>query len=238
MPNQVKKYGSIDVSGLKNFESMLGRSFPEDYRLFLMETNGGEFEPCYFNIDSNGKDFDRVTQFYGFHKGLEYYRLNVCYKNYLNRIPKELVSIGSDPFGNQICISCFGGEQGSIWFWDHEVDEGKKLLSCVRLADNFNEFFGGLYKYDDYSEDSIDELLECYDMKKIEYFISSNYEIDSVDEYGRSFLERASIKNRYDIVELLFNRGASLRNSLKLAQKNLEYFPEYIKTVNLIKKLQ
>jgi len=65
-------------------------------------------------------------------------------KIYLSRIPRESITIATDPGGNQICYIVSGDNAGKIYFWDHEeeVKEGEKpgFENMTLIAESFEEF--------------------------------------------------------------------------------------------------
>ena len=73
-------------------------------------------------------------------------------KTFTDRMPKRLVPIASDSFGNQICIAVSGDDRGSIFFWDHEkeADEGEgespeTIGNVTLIADSFSAFLDLLH---------------------------------------------------------------------------------------------
>ncbi len=73
----------------------------------------------------------------------------VCYET---RIPRDLLWIMDDPFGNAICLGLRGECRGKIYFWDHkhepavgkwdgEVDTAENV---TLIAASFTDFVNGL----------------------------------------------------------------------------------------------
>ena len=82
-------------------------------------------------------------------------------------MPKYFLSIGSDIFGNQICISLNDEEYGYIYWWDHEnewydfyyfEETGKEMPEEVKyqnlhlIAHSFTEFLKNLQVIDEDDE--------------------------------------------------------------------------------------
>ncbi|WP_081743142.1 SMI1/KNR4 family protein [Acetivibrio clariflavus] len=42
-------------------------------------------------------------------------------------LPKDVIPIARDPFGNLICISVSEDSYGKVLFWDHEKDDDEWL---------------------------------------------------------------------------------------------------------------
>ncbi|MBZ0284878.1 MAG: SMI1/KNR4 family protein [Anaerolineae bacterium] len=109
------------------FETQLNIQLPPDYRLFLLEHNGGKPKSQTFFISAEqGEDILR----------------------YFLGIPQNFLPIGVDTFGNLICLSIAGDDYDKVYFWDHdwEVTEGTPDYSNVYLlADSFDSFLNKLY---------------------------------------------------------------------------------------------
>src|SRR5260370_1154023 len=71
-----------------------------------------------------------------------YFSVEWCYENYQRyelRIPKDLIWIGEDPFGNAMCLGISGAHRGKVFFWDHENEADPELWDgCVETADNID----------------------------------------------------------------------------------------------------
>lgn len=72
------------------------------------------------------------------------------------RIPKELLWIVDDPFGNAICLGLSGMQRGRMYFWSHECepddehwDGGAETAGNVYLlAGSFAECVAGLRRHE------------------------------------------------------------------------------------------
>lgn len=123
----------IDVS---HFEMGLAVRLPDDYRAFLIKHNGGYPDPDGFR----GGD-DVLNFFYGLwqkHGDLNYEELS-----HRNFIPKEMIPIACDPFGNAVLLEVRGPHRGRVWFWDHER-WGDPAGAVSLLAGSFTEFVDSL----------------------------------------------------------------------------------------------
>ena len=110
-------FGLPGETRLSEFEAKLGHPLPGDYRAFLLEHNGGTPQPAAFAL---GCDVSEVHLLYGLHDGPEYAQLEWALRTYAGRVPPDLLPIGSDPGGNELCVCLAGGRRGRIYFWDHE----------------------------------------------------------------------------------------------------------------------
>lgn len=142
------KYGNATGRELDIFEAFVDGNFPKEYKDFLLEHNGGYPVPNYFNIPSI-KDSSIVDCLYHLHSRDSTNCLTRKYKVFRDRMPPEIIPIGSDPGGNQICMAITGKHYGTIYFWDHEceADEEKPSYSNVHIvASRFSEFLSSLEK--------------------------------------------------------------------------------------------
>jgi hypothetical protein len=72
-------------------------------------------------------------------------------------IPRSLIWIMDDPFGNAICLGLTGIERNRVFFWDHESmpdpgewdGEAVTALNVEMLAESFTDFVEGLEESDD-----------------------------------------------------------------------------------------
>lgn len=155
MPTVIResnKYGPATESDVRKFESLIEARLPEDYRAFLLEHNGGETDPNIFFI-SEEQGSDILDRLLALIKEPEHSSLYWSYDCYLGRMPSNIIPIGDDPGGNNVCISVSGADYGSIYFWDHdgepEEDEQPYYENLYLMAASFSEFLNNLYESSD-----------------------------------------------------------------------------------------
>ena len=134
---------------LLNFEKEIETALPFEYRQFLIQTGGETPKKNSFSIGSGGEVWETDVSFFGLQTGAYcLYSVPDNFKEYVGRIPRHLVPIGSDPGGNLICISVAEGTHGQIFFADHDyftyddqepAEDGAQFLSL-----SFQDFFGSL----------------------------------------------------------------------------------------------
>jgi hypothetical protein len=225
-------YGSLDENTLDKFELGLGARLPEAYRQYLLNYNGGMWEPKCFVI-SKAEGESSVHSVYGLHSGPEYCQLNSMREIFSDRIPRDVLAIASDAFGNQICLGISGKRRDVVYFWNHEI-VGEKGLS--RIADSFENFIDSLFKNE--SHDFLEKILVDNDIETLKRLLDTHaIGLEDTNEFNKTLLERAAIEARPDVIKLLFERGAKLKNALAYAEKNAKYFEEHIPVVELIKQL-
>jgi cell wall assembly regulator SMI1 len=235
------KYGEINRVLLERFEKEIGAKLPEQYREFLICHNGGKPVPSNFLI-SKRKGEDSIEQFYGLNNGPTYQRLNENYELSIDRLPSYVIPIGSDDFGNNICIGIKGKNKGKVYFSNYYIQGGilkKILFGRVKLiSESFNEFLNSLYEWIDPEETEIERIFRTNDIDGLKSLLASGFDIETLDENDRTPIERAAVSAKNDIIKFLYEAGANLRSSLEIAQKNAEFFEKHKSTVELIKQLK
>ncbi len=227
-PNQ---YGGLSETYLNSFELKINAILPNQYRTFLLNFNGGCPSPCSFDI--TGNDGSTLHSVYGLHAGPDYCQLLKMYEIFKKRIPKAFLAIADDPFGNQICIGLKGKYFGKVYFWDHEQESlffKNKGISFI--ANSLDQFLEGLYEYVDPDETEVKKAVRLGDRSYVFQMITNGYDIELLDENGRTIIECCAIHRKNDLIRFLFDQGASLRSSLELAEKNAKYFEEHKKQLN------
>jgi cell wall assembly regulator SMI1 len=141
-----KPLSEKSISGL---EKTIGYRLPEGYRKLLVSHNGGNAQgenAFRYKYERGPYTESRINHFFSLTK--EYGSLDKMYLRMTRdgRIPKSLLPIANDPFGNLICISLAGKDRGAVFFWDHENEpNGKNEFRNIHLiADSFEEFIDGL----------------------------------------------------------------------------------------------
>lgn len=163
----------LSENDIRSFETEIGAWLPEDYRLFLAASNGGgpKKDYCFKGPTPDGEMVCvEVACFGGLsdEDALSLRSHRVCYHN---RIPNELVWIGSDWFGNAICLGILDDARGKVYFWDHEAEmthkdelimihKGRRIVgdwdgsvaeagNVDLLADSFSDFIASYSAWDD-----------------------------------------------------------------------------------------
>lgn len=205
-------HGRLKDAVLAAFEDVLGFVLPEDYRRFLLKHNGGRPVPSNFSI--GGYDVSSVESFYGLHDGPDYARLDVAYNDLANRLPDGVAPVASDSFGNQVCVACRPWQYGRILFWDHETED------VTELAEDFDAFLDSLFEWVDPNELPMWKIARTNDVGALRTIASSPSEIEVRDKYDRTMLENAAIWGRTEMVRILLEAGAELRDARRYAREN------------------
>lgn len=142
-----KKLTKDDLSELENKLNILLSS---DYRIFMLQNNGGTPDKM---IGLSFIEIDPVTR-KAFNQGTDvqyFYNLDELYDAYENLLPEELIpkkyiSFACDSGGNEILLCCDESENnGKIYFSNHELYEPiTGLWVRTEIANSFNEFISSL----------------------------------------------------------------------------------------------
>ena len=138
----------INENDLNEQEKYFKCKFPEDYKKFLLEYNGGIPERDIVSFTEK----DEITENYiELILGIcnEYaYSLKRKNNMFHNRIPSNTIIIASDPGGNLFLMSIRGDDYGTIYFWDHEeeVCEGQEpdYSNLIFVAKSFTDLLNNL----------------------------------------------------------------------------------------------
>ena len=123
---------------------------PDDYRRFLLRSNGGSLRGHY--CFENGAAFVWVNSVGGLQGAHSLRAARACYQGHSVRIPRALLWIMDDLGGNAVCLGLTGKHRGRVYFWDHDEEpdpdqwdgEVETAGNIRLLADSFTEFVAGL----------------------------------------------------------------------------------------------
>lgn len=126
----ISKFASDNVDvRLKEYEKIIGKRLPNQYRQFILKYNGGETPNTSYKINGVSSDL-RVL--YGL--GNEKYPLDLI--RTIGNENQEYLAIGCDSFGNEIFIDIV---KGAIYFGNHENGKITKLTSDFKTFINICE---------------------------------------------------------------------------------------------------
>lgn len=142
----------ISNSELSKIEKKLGLKFPEDYKSFIINANGGVPER-----DMLYDFYDEVTEIENTSVIRRFYSIcNDDYKYNLEKIlntmreeqaiAKDMLPIADDPLGNLLCISVGERDYGAVYYLNHEFEDIETgFLMKSKIADSFSDFINSLY---------------------------------------------------------------------------------------------
>lgn len=135
------KYGKLSVAMVNQLDGLLGFKVPQDYKEFLINTNGGrfDFEDEHYILIENKKIW--IDVFYG-NKKNKHSSLLFWNNEYGDEVPENAIIIGDTQDHGFLVYVCYG-EQKGIYFWDDLFSiagsscDGK---NAYFIANDMNEF--------------------------------------------------------------------------------------------------
>lgn len=155
-------YGPCDEGELRIWEAMLpGGKLPEDYRDFLLQWNGGEFDIelasdgdslKYIGFSIIGDDFDGDANDAGLieelaglfdRENINDVRRSSLTHGFRGAVPDSYIAIGGSYLTtSQVCISVNGEDFGAVYYWGGEPWEEKPTTEYLfPVAANFSTFW-------------------------------------------------------------------------------------------------
>jgi hypothetical protein len=227
-------------------ERQLGFKLPAAYIRLAMTQNGGIPRNTNHRTDvptSWSADHIAITGIYSIGRNKLY---SLCGETFNSRFwekewgyPAIGVYFAGCPSGGHDMIAldyrkCGRDGEPEVVHVDQEKD-----YRITKVAGSFEDFIRGLESDDAFrgDESEIERILRENDLESIRRLIASGVDLEVTDEYDRTIIEIAAIKNRPEIIQLLAEAGASLRGALAIAEKNFRFFPAHEASVNVLRRL-
>ncbi|MFC7677702.1 SMI1/KNR4 family protein [Paenibacillus sp. GCM10028914] len=149
-------FPSVNMQDIELFEMKYDFSLPNDYKQFLLLSNGGKPGPRRRFITNDelkeGEVESSILLFFPLTDEVES-NLEKKYQVYTNSnvIQKKYLPIGETPRNNMVCMVIDGDEKGSLYHFDMGYDDylDKSLeveAEHIRLITrSFNDFINGLF---------------------------------------------------------------------------------------------
>lgn len=131
----------LKLEDLVAYERQIGCALPNDYREFLLATNGGNPKDAGYFIVKHAlrkpESWVKIEFFYGLRRddGLT---LSQAREIHHGSLPDNVLPVAYDGFGNQIYVH-LEDDFGAVFFWSHDVD-----VEDEKMASSFTEFFDNL----------------------------------------------------------------------------------------------
>ena len=141
-----EKYGSLTIEQIKETEEKIGHKFPDDYKEFLLKTNGGQFmlltdEDVHdFYVDPIDEENICIDSFYGV--GEEACNYLVIFNQEYGDEAEGGILIGGTISHGFMVYDYLGNLEGkkAIYFWDScGAYETSKDGNVYFVANDFNE---------------------------------------------------------------------------------------------------
>lgn len=139
----LKKTGIALEQDITLLEKELSLKLPQDYRKFLLDTNGGVVEK-----DENNKivltQIDEtivIDVLYGIHTGNQNADIQFWMDSLKDDLMENVIIVGDDIIQGLIVMICDGEDQG-IYYWDdaYNFEESCDESNMYKIADSFTEF--------------------------------------------------------------------------------------------------
>ena len=140
----------INQSDIEHLEKIINANLPDDHKNFLLQYNGGRPEPDAYPVKEHREKVLGIKEFYGIDHEITSWRLDWNYEVFKDRIPKFLLPIACDGFGDQICLVLANGKYpyGTVVFWDlFDETDHPTYDNVYKIADNFTGFLDCLCEY-------------------------------------------------------------------------------------------
>lgn len=220
-----EKFGNLKDVKLIELLPVKGAKLPEDYLRFLQQCNGGVPENAVFEFLEDGKPSGSVIScFLGVLEEANIHSIDTALEIYAGRIPKELLPIADDAFGNLILMGLKKRRRGKIYFWDHELESdestGKYWGNVTQIADDFSSFFQSLSpEFDDEPSevDPFEEARKSGDIATLKKMLEDGFSPNQKIAKGSTIARRSAYEGQREIVEMLCDYGANLKDVLDSA---------------------
>jgi len=138
---------SLTDARLTSLEQELGVILPHDYREFLVRYNGGRPNPSFFPIlGFKDNPFGGIQLFLAVDVPIKSSNLDWMYYNYRERMPRNILPIAITGTGDVLCLSFYGSDKGSVYFWDHDNEYSPPTYDNMYLiAPSFPEFLESIH---------------------------------------------------------------------------------------------
>ncbi len=135
---------SDELAAAEDRLAQRGYRLPPNYRQFLLDHNGGQPIRTDFSFDKAGRpqnDLVHVLLGVGYPTNADL----VFTAGIDDTIPRGVLPVASDPFGNLICVDGRGDPDGPVLFWDHEeISEPPDESNLYFVAPDLKTFLDGL----------------------------------------------------------------------------------------------
>lgn len=141
----------IALNEIDSFEKYIGLTLPDDYKHFIMETNGGvsvdKLVFGYNSVITLRVTVSRFRQLFSFGNGKDENDVRNIYESLVKnrQIPSYLIPVGDDMEENVICISLEKDDFGTMYYCNlNKKDKETGLCIANRIAESFMGFIRAL----------------------------------------------------------------------------------------------
>jgi hypothetical protein len=127
----------------------LGHPIPPSYREFLTQQDGGTPVKDRFSFEHEDRTLNEVVEeFLGVGaKAAPAMNLVRTARILGDRVPRGVLAIADDAFGNHICLDGRDGRDGPVYFWDHEYEgDPPDQANLYEIAPDLETFLSLLHE--------------------------------------------------------------------------------------------
>ena len=207
---------ALTLDEIEAFEQEIGGRLPDDYKRFLLTSNGGMAEP------EVGFRWNNTV-----HEVPSFYRLLPTPDNGLRRGLSNLREFNIDGFlpiasnfdEQQICVAFLENVGEVSWAMFAYDDDIPVDATMVPLASSFTEFLNSLFVLP-ILYCPVVELGEHGTLADLTDYLAGGNSIDAVGKHGSTIVGEAIKFNNLPIIRACIERGASLSETIRLAVGN------------------
>lgn len=143
--HKIKGFGTLSMQEIIRLEKEMQLKFPEDYKQFLVNKNGGVPAENYLSmvIPSNGEEIV-LGALLGINENNNF-DLESWHKEYGDELMESSLIIGTE-YGSGLFVLICEGDQEGVYFWDNgqELEGSSDEEDVYKLATSFGTFISGL----------------------------------------------------------------------------------------------
>lgn len=143
--HKIKGFGTLSMQEIVRLEKEMHLNFPEEYKQFLMNKNGGVPEENYLStvIPSNGEEIV-LGALLGINDNDNFDLESWC-KEYGDELMESSLIIGTE-YGSGLFVLICESDQAGVYFWDNgqELEGSSDEENVYKLATSFGAFISGL----------------------------------------------------------------------------------------------
>jgi hypothetical protein len=138
--------GLVSEPQIDRLEQSLDVKLPEDYRSFLLRTNGGKPHPAFFPVQGHKTiHYGRLDSLFGVGRPVKQSNIDWNYKNLIGQLPNYHFPIGITPEEDMVTLSLGRLDAGRIYFWIRAEYNVAGDNEAYFVAGDFSKFLDSIY---------------------------------------------------------------------------------------------
>jgi len=147
MSFDISDVGPLLTEGqITRLEKQLDVKLPDEYRSFLLRTNGGKPHPDFFPIPLHKTlTTGRLVTLFGIGRPAKESNIDWNYKNLIGQLPNYHFPIGITPEEDMVTLSLGRLDMGRVYYWVRAEYNVTGDNEAYFIAGNFDKFTDTLY---------------------------------------------------------------------------------------------